>query len=59
EAAHAALKKYLQCLQLEELANTSPVVLEDLVISKSRGRPVDARNKNKRMMQRELSEFEH
>ncbi|CAG8786516.1 37178_t:CDS:1 [Gigaspora margarita] len=45
--------------QLEELANTPPVVLEEPVISKPRGRPVGTKNKNKGMTQRELSEFEH
>ncbi|CAG8703994.1 12284_t:CDS:1, partial [Cetraspora pellucida] len=44
---------------LEELVNTPPVVFEDLVISKSQEKPVGTRNKNKRIMQRELSEFEH
>ncbi|CAG8741587.1 23275_t:CDS:2, partial [Cetraspora pellucida] len=45
--------------QLEELVNTPPIVLEDPVISRPRGRPVGAKNKNKRSTHRDLSEFEH
>ncbi|CAG8511011.1 7103_t:CDS:2 [Cetraspora pellucida] len=45
--------------QLEELVNTPPVVVENPVTSKPRGRPVGARNKNKRIIQRDPSTFEH
>ncbi|CAG8754301.1 15429_t:CDS:2, partial [Gigaspora rosea] len=44
---------------LEELVNTPPIVLENPATKKPRGRPVSARNKNKRTMQRDLSAFDH
>lgn len=45
--------------QLEQLVNTPPVVLENPVTSRPRGRPVGARNKNPRSTQRDLSAFEY
>ncbi|CAG8521831.1 14898_t:CDS:2 [Gigaspora rosea] len=38
---------------LEELVNTPPIVLENPVTRKPQGRPISAKNKNKRTMQRD------
>ncbi|CAG8831084.1 13678_t:CDS:2 [Gigaspora margarita] len=43
----------------KRIGNTPSVVLEDPVIIKPQERLVGTKNKNKRMTQRELSEFEH
>ncbi|RIB13785.1 hypothetical protein C2G38_2196893 [Gigaspora rosea] len=43
----------------EELVDTPPIVLENSVTKKPRGRPVGAENKNKRTTQKDLSAFEH
>ncbi|CAG8834989.1 41835_t:CDS:2, partial [Gigaspora margarita] len=45
--------------QLEGLVNTSPVLLENPVTIKPRGRPIGAKNKNPRSVQRDPSAFEH
>ncbi|CAG8570341.1 11618_t:CDS:2, partial [Gigaspora rosea] len=45
--------------QIEELVDTPPIVLENSVTKKPRGRPVGAENKNKRTTQKDLSAFEH
>ncbi|CAG8855693.1 18658_t:CDS:2, partial [Gigaspora margarita] len=45
--------------QIEELVDTPPIVLENPITKKPRGRPVGAGNKNKRTTQRDPSAFEH